>query len=87
MTCLLQVLIAQFEVLKDFTIRDERQATLEKKIAETEDNFAMAAKSLEREGTLRVKEAHLLEALDRHRSLEVQTTEKMRELRLLSTDF
>lgn len=48
-------------------IGDERQTALEKKAAEAKDNFAMAAKSLEEcEGTLPMKEAQLLEALDRH---------------------
>lgn len=65
-----------------------RQAALEKKASEAEDNFAVVAKILEeREATLRVKEAQLLEFLDHHRSLEGQTTAEMRELQLIAADL
>lgn len=61
---------------------------MEKKASEAEDNFAVVAKILEeREATLRVKEAQLLEFLDHHRSLEGRTMAKMRELQLIAADL
>lgn len=39
-----QVVITQFEVLKDLAIGDERHAALEKKAAEAEDNFTVVTK-------------------------------------------
>lgn len=48
----------------------------------------MVAKTLkDREAALRVKESQLIEALDRLRSLEKQTTAEARELRLISADL
>lgn len=48
------------------TIGDERLAALEKMASEAEGNFDVVAKTLEdREATIRAKEAHLIEALDR----------------------
>lgn len=68
----------------DLAIGDEKQADLEKKTSEAKDNFTLATKSMEEcEGTMGVKEAQLLKALDRHRSLEVQTMAEMRELPLI----
>lgn len=51
------------------------------------DNFVVAPKSLEKsEQMLRVKEAQLLEALSRHRSLEEQAS-ILRETRLACADL
>lgn len=84
----MQVVIAQFEILKDLAIGDEKQIALERRATEAEYNFVVAAKSLEEhKGAFRVKEAQLLEAVNCHRSLEEQTSSIIRETRLDCADL
>lgn len=78
--------MGQFKIIKDLKLGDAKAITLEKRIEESEYSLAPTTGMLEeREGTLRAKEAQLLDALQRHSSVEEKATADVKELRLVSS--
>lgn len=80
--------MGQFEIIKDLKMGDAKTITLEKRIEEAEDSLAATMGMLkECDGTLQVKEAQLLDALQRLRSVEEKATANVKELRLVSSQL